>query len=80
MFYRFIAFVVFLALGHAQNNDQKRLEKDRALIPAGTKTFLDLAYAVGGHERQKHDLYLPKNANPSAVSYTHLTLPTILMV
>jgi acetyl esterase/lipase len=32
-------------------------------LPAGTRVMSDVAYVVGGHERQKLDLYLPPNDN-----------------
>jgi len=33
-------------------------------LPEGTVVLRDLAYVSGGHERQKLDLYLPKQGNP----------------
>lgn len=33
-----------------------------ARLPEGTRVLRDLEYVPGGHERQKLDLYLPKNA------------------
>lgn len=38
---------------------QKRIEKDRALIPNNTRTFHDVPYILDGHNRHGLDLYLP---------------------
>jgi|SRR5579875_487758 len=44
--------------GQAQEKQKKPTPK----LPEGVKVLRDLAYVPGGHERQKLDLYLPKNA------------------
>lgn len=35
----------------------------RAVVPAGTRVFVDLAYVPNGHERQRLDLYVPNRGD-----------------
>lgn len=38
---------------------QKRIQKDRAMIPENVRTFSDIPYVLDGHTRHGLDLYLP---------------------
>ncbi|MBM3837629.1 MAG: alpha/beta hydrolase [Verrucomicrobia bacterium] len=43
-----------------RENPQGRPTPTQPALPDGARTFRDLEYVPGGHERQKLDLYLPK--------------------
>ena len=40
----------------------QRAPSGAARLPEGAQAHRDLAYVTAGHQRQKLDLYLPKNA------------------
>lgn len=47
---------------------EKRIKVERVFIPKNTEIFKDIPYVQNGHERQKLDIYLPKNyANKEAL-------------
>lgn len=50
-----VAFLLFVSMAAGQGRGSK--------LPEGAVVHRDLAYAAGGHERQKLDLYLPKEGD-----------------
>lgn len=46
----------------AQANEPSQLRAGRPNVPEGTRILQDLAYVPDGHERQKLDLYLPRQS------------------
>src|SRR5205807_129248 len=48
-----------------EKNQEKKAKQPPPKPPEGTKVLRDLEYVPNGHEREKLDLYLPKDATGS---------------